>query len=144
MYNNVGSVYHTVVTITQINAISTEIFCTGNIHILIYFFYCVVFVKIRPIDAHARSQASSFRLRRSIRSRTTRVGFCYGLNLTNGIFFDVRHLSHTHSAYTSAVRNAYAVSVSPVHPLKRDDEFNWSFHHVKFLPMKPEVTTALA
>jgi hypothetical protein len=29
----------------------------------------------------------------------------YGLNFTNGIFFDDRHLSHTHSAYTSAVNN---------------------------------------
>lgn len=44
----------------------------------------------------------------------------YGLNFTRGIFFECRHLSQTHSAYTSAVSNWKAGSVSPVQPLKNE------------------------
>jgi len=29
----------------------------------------------------------------------------YGLNFTSGMFLEDKHLSHTHSAYTSAVSN---------------------------------------
>lgn len=54
------------------------------------------------------------------------------------MFFECRHLSHTHSAYTSAVNNWKAASVKPVQPLKQKilvrgamDDFNksnfWDF-----------------
>lgn len=42
----------------------------------------------------------------------------YGLNFTRGMLFDCKHLSQTHSAYTSAVSSWNAGSVRPVQPLE--------------------------